>query len=117
MPGLQCTTSKHGDLIVVTATGDVDLATAESLWNELCAQLVPASAVSLECTEIAFIDSIGLRALMRAHRHAADQQASFALIGANAYVDQLLALTGLTGLIPRFPDIDTAQAELGGGFD
>ena len=113
MPDLQCATSKHGDLIVVTATGDVDLASAGTLWDELSAQLAPTSAVALECTGITFIDSMGLQALARAHQQAAEQQASFALIGANEYVDQVLALTGLTDFFPRFADIEAARAGLG----
>lgn len=113
MPSLQCSTSKYGDLIVVATSGDVDLASAETLWDELCTRLVPASTLAVDCTGITFIDSMGLQVLMRTHRHAADQQASFGLIGANGYLDQVLGLTGLTGLIPRFADVETARAKLG----
>lgn len=116
MQGLQCATTKHGDLIVVAATGTIDLASSEVLWDELRAQLVPASALALDCTGISFIDSMGLQVLMRTRRDAIEQQGSFALIGENKYLDRLLTLTGLTGLIPHFADVDTAQAELNRGL-
>lgn len=108
MQMLQCTTSKHGDLIVVAATGDVDIASSETLWEELRAQLVPTSIVALECTGITFLDSMGLQVLLRTHQHAADQQASFMLIGSSHYVDQVLTLTGMSGVIPHFDDVETA---------
>jgi anti-anti-sigma factor len=110
--GLQCTTDKHGGLVVVQVVGDVDLATADVLWGELSAQLVPGSAVVLECTGITFIDSMGLQVLLRTNRYASEQSASFGLIGTNQYVDRVLELSGLIGLLPRFADIETAQAEL-----
>lgn len=109
MQTLQCTTGKRGDLIVVAATGDVDLASAERLWEELRAQLMPASTVALECSGITFLDSMGLQVLMRTHQHAADQQASFVLIGSSHYVDQVLSLTGMSGIIPHFDDVETAM--------
>jgi stage II sporulation protein AA (anti-sigma F factor antagonist) len=99
-------------LIAVVTTGDVDYASSEALWNELHAQLVPASALGLECTGITFMDSMGLQVLIRARHHAIEQQVSFALIGANEYVDRVLELTGLTDLLPRFADVETARAAL-----
>jgi anti-anti-sigma factor len=117
MPSLQCSTSKHGTLIVVAVAGEIDLATYETMWDELRTQLVPTSSLALDCTGITFIDSMGLQALMRTHRYAAEQHASFALVGANDYVDRVLGLAGLTGLIPRFADIETAQAHLSPDVD
>jgi anti-anti-sigma factor len=112
MQNLQCVTRKYGDLITVVTTGDVDYASSGALWNELHAQLVPASALGLECTGITFMDSMGLQVLLRAQQHATEQQASFALIGASEYVDRVLELTGLTDAIPHFADVETARATL-----
>ncbi|ACU72870.1 WecB/TagA/CpsF family glycosyl transferase [Catenulispora acidiphila DSM 44928] len=79
--------------------------TADALWNELSVQLTPLSAVALDCVGITFMDSIGLQTVMRAHRHTAEQQAFFALIGFNAYVDRVLELTGMTEVVARFADV------------
>lgn len=111
MPNLQCSTSKHRDLIVVAATGDADLATSEKLWCELSSQLVSGAAVALDCTGITFMDSMGLQALMRTRQRAVEQEASFALIGSNQYVDRVMELAGLSGMIPRFADVETAWAD------
>lgn len=117
MPTLQCSTSKYGNLIVVAVTGDIDLATADTMWDELCAQLMPMSALALDCTGITFIDSMGLQVLMRAHRQTVEQQTSFALLGANQYVNRVLELAGLTGVIPHFADVETARAHLAPSVD
>jgi len=112
MSRLQCSTSKYGDLTVVVATGDVDLATAGELWAELCPHLLPTAVVALECAGITFMDSMGLQVLMRTRQHAAEQQGSFALIGTDEHVDRALGLTGLTAVVPRFADVEAARAEL-----
>jgi stage II sporulation protein AA (anti-sigma F factor antagonist) len=117
MTSLHCSTSKHGALTVVAATGEIDLATAETLWDELRPRLTPASALALDCTGITFIDSMGLQVLMRAHRYAAEQQASFALVGANVYVNRVLELAGLIGFLPYFTDGETARASLAPSVD
>jgi len=109
MPSLQCSTTTNGVLTVVSVTSDIDFATADALWNELSAQLTPLSAVALDCVGITFMDSMGLRTVMRAHHRATEQQAFFALIGFNAYVDRVLELTGLTEVVAHFPDVEAAR--------
>lgn len=112
MPSLRCSTTTSDGLVVVAVAGDVDFATADVLWEELSAQLTPSSTVAMDCAEITFLDSMGLRSLVRAQQHAAEQQATFVLVGSNTNVDRVLELTGMTDLIPRFDDIDAAREGL-----
>ncbi|MEY9929752.1 anti-anti-sigma factor [Catenulispora sp. GP43] len=112
MPSLECSTSAIGGLAVVTAVGDVDFASAEKLWESLVSQLTLSSAVVLDCTGISFMDSSGLRSLVRARQHAIEQQAAFGLVGLNVLVERVFDLTGLNDLLPRFGDIDAARAAL-----
>lgn len=113
MPNLQCSTGEFDGLIVVAAVGDVDMVGSDALWEELSARLAPASVVALDCTGVTFMDSMGLQTLLRAHQHATDQQGCFVLVGANRYLDRVLELTGMTGLIPNFADVETARLALG----
>jgi anti-sigma B factor antagonist len=113
VPSVKCSTSKFDDLVVVFVVGDVDMAGSSVLWDELAAQLVPESVVALDCTGVTFMDSMGLRTVVRAHQHAADQRGSFVLVGANKYVDQVLALTGTDGLFQHFADVEVARMALG----
>src|SRR4051812_41356073 len=109
MPNLQCSTSVDDGLVVVTVAGDVDFATCDALWEAISARLAPSSVVALDCAGITFIDSMGLKSLMRAREHAAGQRATFVLVGSNAYVDRVLELTGTTGLIRCFGDVEAAR--------
>jgi stage II sporulation protein AA (anti-sigma F factor antagonist) len=110
MPGFQCSTSGTDGLIVVTVAGDVDFAVAEVLWEELGGHLIPSAIVLMECSGISFMDSMGLRTLIRAHDRAAEQKAGFALVGVGRPVCRVLELTGLSGLIPQFTDLEAARA-------
>src|SRR4051812_9184262 len=114
MPNLQCSTSMSDGLVVEKAAGDVDSATCEALWEEISAQLAPSSVVALDCAGITFIDSMGLKSLMRARRHAAEQHATFVLAGSNACLDRVLELTGTTDLIPCFDGVEAARGCLAG---
>lgn len=100
MADFSCTTDTSPGLAVVHAAGEVDLATADQLWEELLAHLLPGTRVVLDCAGISFCDSIGLRTLIRAHHHAAATGVDFALAAVDGAVGQLLKLAGVVGEIP-----------------
>jgi len=100
MADFSCTTDTSPGMAIVHAAGDIDLATADQLWEALLAHLIPGTRVVLDCTGITFCDSTGLRTLIRAHHHAAATGADFALCAIDGPVGELIKLAGTTGLIP-----------------
>jgi stage II sporulation protein AA (anti-sigma F factor antagonist) len=99
MAEFSCTTDISPGLALIRAAGEIDLATADRLWDEIATHLSPGVRVVLDCSAITFCDSIGLRTLIRAHQQAEDTDAYFALASTDGPIERLLALAGLTGHI------------------
>lgn len=91
--------------------GDIDLATAPDLVAEFeyaMEHLSPRMLVDL--SEVTFIDSSGLAALVRARLNAESRGGSFALTGADEAISGLLSLTKLD----QFFEIRALPPEISG---
>jgi anti-anti-sigma factor len=81
---------------VLTVSGELDLAAASSLEEELGRALSSGSPlIVVDLENLDFIDSTGLSVLVRAHQQAQDQGLQLGLVNAGAQVERLLSLTGL----------------------
>lgn len=100
MTEFTCTSHTEAGTVVVQARGEIDLAIADVLWNEISARLTSGAQVVLDCSGITFCDSAGLQVMLRAHREAPDRGAAFALAAIDGTIAHLLDLAGLTGMIP-----------------
>jgi anti-sigma B factor antagonist len=105
-----------GPLPRVSASGELDAATAPELLEALTAA-IPAAArargaiVVGDLDGVTFCDSRGLSTLVRATRAAARAGASLRLVaGEDTAVARLLARTGMTDLLPLYPDVAAAVA-------
>lgn len=84
------TTDPH----TVTVTGDIDSHTAGDL--EAALDQHPAAAdVTLDLAAVTFVDSSGLRAIVRTHRRLTDGGGTLALREPSDPVRRLLDITGL----------------------
>ena len=79
---------------VVRLTGEIDLSNATRLQDQL-SLLVEQSHVVVDLSEVTFIDSTGLSALIVSHRRATTAQTGLHLGGATGTVQRLLELTQL----------------------
>ena len=81
--------------VVLVVRGDVDLAASDRLWKDIASRLVPPAEVVVDCSGITFMDSMGLRSLIRAAQAAAEQEGvRFALAAPSAPVLRVLDLSG-----------------------
>lgn len=92
---------------VVTVKGEVDLATAPQLDQHLDGSQGPDRLV-IDLSEVAFIDSTGLRSLILA-RESCENGGRDLRIVSNKTVGRLLDITGLTD---RFQVHETLEAAL-----
>jgi len=89
-------TRSEGSATVLTLTGELDLASAPTLEDELGKALTGAGGrVVVDLRELEFIDSTGLSVLVKAHQRAQERDSEFAVVRGGAQVQRLLALTGL----------------------
>ena len=96
---------EEGGLIVIRANGEVDLASVALLNSELKrAEASDADRIVLDLSELEFIDSTGLRALVEAQKRSRSIIDRLTIKGANRHVLQMIELTGLHELIDQRPD-------------
>ena len=83
---------------VLAVSGELDLGTADLLWPHLELALVsgPAEVVVLDATDLEFIDSSGLRVLLRAARiaHGDPRSAAFRVVAPHPVVQRVLDFSG-----------------------
>ena len=84
--------------VTVTVTGDVDLAAADTLWSVLDEYVHAGADVVVDCSRVAFLDSMGLRTLIRAQHKAAASGARLTLAAPSEAVLRVLQLAGVADL-------------------
>ena len=82
----------------------------ETKFAGYCAGESPRVAVDL--TEVDFLASIGIRMLMLTAKSIASRAGKLALINPTPDVRGVLDITGITGIIPIYESLESAEAEL-----
>jgi anti-anti-sigma factor len=86
---------------VVRVSGELDIASARKLEDELRQELDgDASVVVLDLGGLSFIDSVGLRALLLAARLSAENGIPLRMVQATAPVREVIELSALDRLLP-----------------
>ena len=86
---------------LVTVAGDVDIATAPQLAEYLVA--FTDGPVTVDLSQVAFLDSSGMQALLAAHRHLERRDSRLAIRGATPIVRRVLQISGLDQLLHLEP--------------
>lgn len=86
---------------VLTVRGDVDLETSDALLAALRRVLTddPVPDVIVDLTAVSFLDSSGVRALLRAHGEAVARGGSLSITGAQGIVADVLRITAVDELL------------------
>ncbi len=99
LAGLEYRVEHDGDRVVVSLSGDLDLASAPELQVRLLGVFaLPLTRVVLDLEHLDFMDSTGLSVLVRAHRAARERTITLTLESPNPQVEWMLSLTGLAPL-------------------
>jgi anti-anti-sigma factor len=97
---LAITTSVESKAARVALVGELDVVTASRVSDELAALADQSvKSVVVDVSELTFIDSTGLRALLAGRERLQAKTASFVLEGASGVVERVLELTGLRDLL------------------
>lgn len=116
-PGPQLTyttdvaSSDGTSIAVVALDGELDLGVLEVLDEALAKRPDDATGVVVDLTELAFVDSAGIQALVAARDalEEAGQPNAFVVVpGSN--VERILQMTGLLERLASHPDRDSALA-------
>ena len=92
---------------LLRVSGEVDLATAGTLEDALTG--AAGAAVVVDLTEVPFMDSTGLNALVNGRRAIQDAGGSIALVVTpQSPVARLLEITGMDDVLPTHPSVEDA---------
>ena len=92
--------------IVVTPSGELDMATAPELEQAVMPRLREGGHVVLDLRSLDFIDSSGLRVVVGAHRAAEETGGRFTCVrgSAGSTVHRIVEIAGIDGVIEIVDD-------------
>ena len=99
--GFQVLSERVGDAVVLRLQGELDMATAVGLRQAVVAALeARPAAITLDLSELTFVDSTGIGAIVGGCHRAKEVACSFSLHGPTRPVLKALRLTGVDQLMP-----------------
>ncbi|MBY8877326.1 STAS domain-containing protein [Actinacidiphila acidipaludis] len=104
---LQVQEKAVGGGVVLGLTGEIDFTTLDVLDGALV-RSAGAPVVVADVAGVTFIDSVGLTALLRAHRDLTDTGGRLALAGAKDAVRRVLEIAGLDHVLALYPTVQSA---------
>lgn len=98
-----------GDAIVYRCAGSLDFETAPSLRAALLEAADEGKHdIVVDLTNLEFLDSSGLGALIGAHKRALEHKGRLRLIISTGTIARLLTITGLMDVLAVYPSIEAA---------
>lgn len=96
---------------VVRVTGALDLATSDRVERALVDAFDASDAVRLDLSSVSFLDSSGMRGVLRAYRTATERGATFEVVPGPPAVQRVLHITGVAA---RLTFVDTDDGSTAG---
>jgi anti-sigma B factor antagonist len=110
---LTVTRRTEGGRPVVSVSGEVDLHSAPRLSEQLAAMLdTGGGTLVLDLTDVGFLDSTGLGALVGARASATERGGALPLVCTHERILKLFTITGLDGVFDVHPSVQEALDSL-----
>jgi anti-sigma B factor antagonist len=106
----ECVSENLGDFVLVRVRGEVDLSWSQQVRKAILAALGDAGKVGVELSEVSYIDSSGIAALVEGLQNAKTKGRKFGLVAVSKAVMAVLQLARLDRVFPIFADVDAARA-------
>lgn len=106
--GLTIEIRPERDYVIVAVAGEIDIATVAELRERLFELADSGRPVIADLSQVSFVDSTGLGALVGAARRAAAHGGSLHVVGARPQIRQLFRVTGLDGQVPLARSLEEA---------
>ncbi len=104
-----CVSETLGDYVLVRLRGEVDLSWSQQVRHAILDALDAVGKVGVELSQVSYIDSSGIAALVEGFQNARGKGRQFGLVAASKPVMAVLQLARLDRVFPMFPDLDTAR--------
>lgn len=97
---------------VLTAAGEIDLSTSAALDSAVVDALTDSTShLTLDLSEVTFLDSSGLGVIVKALKRAKEAETVFDVVAANDRVLKVFKLTGLDAVIEIYPTLDDVPGQ------
>ena len=106
----ECVSENLGDYVLVRVRGEVDLSWSQQVRRTILAALADARKVGVELSEVSYIDSSGIAALVEGLQNAKTKGQQFGLVAVSKAVMAVLQLARLDRVFTIFADVDSARA-------
>ncbi len=104
-----CSSEHLGDLILVRLRGEVDMSWSQEVRRAILDALLNTNAVVVELSEVSYIDSSGVAALVEGFQQARGKGHKFALAAVSLPVMAVLQLARLDRVFPIFANLDAVR--------
>jgi len=105
-----CISEKLDDYTLVRVRGEVDLSWSQQVRRAILDALGASAKVGVELSQVSYIDSSGIAALVEGFQNARSRNQKFGLVGVSGAVMAVLQLARLDRVFPIFADLDAARS-------
>ena len=117
-PGLDLSAQSSGGITIAELTGELDIASAAALREQLLGLLRPGSSrLVIDLSKVSFCDATGLAVLVSTARRAWLLGGFLRLAAVSPQVGQVLKITGLHRHLANFPTVQAASTGARGTQD
>jgi anti-sigma B factor antagonist len=111
-PHLDIATRSYGSTVIVTLTGEFDVAVADELSHVIHRALEQRPKILiLDLSAVTFVDCAGVRSVLAAQRHVEAHSAQLSIIPPPEHVHRVFVLAGVASSLPFLP-VDGSQSTL-----
>lgn len=105
----ECVSETLDDYVLVRLSGEVDLSWSQQVRRAILDALGATGKVGVELSQVSYIDSSGIAALVEGFQTARGKGQQFGLVAASDAVMSVLQLARLDRVFPIYPDLDSAR--------
>jgi anti-sigma B factor antagonist len=99
---------KEGPWLIVEIKGMLDVTTSSTLQEQLLRLSETEKKILLDCRELSFVSSSGLRVFLLLSKNMKKTGGVFALSEPNENVKEVFDISGLSSIFTIYPSIDAA---------
>ena len=96
---MKTTVQKKSSSIIVAVEGRIDTPTARQLQQQINTLAAETSHLILDCTELEYVSSAGIRVLLAAHKTMSQKNGTFSLTKVSSEVKDILEITGFSEIL------------------
>jgi anti-anti-sigma factor len=110
---MEASERRLGDSVILRARGGIDLSNAEDFKERLLSSVqISETALIIDFSEVDYVSSAGLRALMIASKTARPQGVAVAVASLTPVVKEIFTISRFDLVVPCFDSVRAAVAEL-----